>query len=613
MTQQQVESLRRDHPLKTFIRRVGSDTLAAGVLVGATLAALIWANFGESYQFVWNSSASFTIAGHSLELSLAEWVNEGLMTIFFFGIGLDVRREMSLGDLRRPSQAALPILAAIGGILIPALIFISINHSGPGLNAWGAVISTDTAFALGMLALIGPRRAPRLRVFLLAAAVVDDIVALLVIAVLYTNELQVLWLIPVVVGLLLVWWMARREVWRASPFVAVGIAVWLCTYFSGVHGTLAGVLLALLLPVYPTKLDDVEVASRMSRLFQQAPRPESATRAKKSISRAVPLNQRMSGLVEPYTNYLIVPLFALSNAGVVFHASTVDAALTSTLTWGIIAGLVLGKVIGMTGASALVLRLRPGTARPGLDLTRIAGIGGLGGMGFTISLLVIDLAIDDEGVADEARIGVLAASLIALIVAWVTFVLGNRFNPLPPAEGQILPREIDPKRDHLRGSEHSPAQLVVYADMGEIYRRRTAETLAEVRTALGDQLCIVYRHNVQEEQLVLVALALESAAKQGLFWELHDTLVQHRELPRAEEFGQLAEDTGLDRERLKRDVRTFTDFSRIKNDSADAEDIGIGEDPVIFVNGKRLAGPASASFLLYLLRQKMEADGMSQE
>lgn len=457
-----------------------------------------------------------------------------------------------------------------------------------------------------MLALIGPRRAMRLRVFLLALAVVDDIGALLVIAVVYTSELRVIWLLPILLGLLIVRAMARRGVWRASPYVAIGLGVWLCMYLSGVHATLAGVLLALLLPVYPTRLDDVDTATRMSTLFRQAPRPESAMRARRNISRAVPLNQRMSGLLEPYTNYLIVPLFALSNAGIALGGSTMTAALTSTLTWGIIIGLVLGKFLGTTGASALVMKVRPGSRQSGLELVRIAGIGGLGGMGFTISLLVIDLAIADEQVADEARIGVLVASLLAFGVGWATFAIGKRVTPMPAAAGQHLPRAIDPEHDHTRGLSSSPAQLVVYADMGQICRRRTAGTLAEVQDTLGDEVCIAYRHNVRDERLVPVALALEGAATQGQFWAIHDELVHRRDLPPPQEFGELAREAGLDVPQLKHDVQTLEQLSRIERDSSEAADSGLGEEPVIFLNGRRLDGPPSAAYILVTLRRAAE-------
>ena len=607
-----VEELKHRHPVRAFIRRVGGDTVAAVVLVVATLAALIWANIGTSYQDLWGSMASITVAGRALELTLGDWVNDGLMALFFFGIGLDVRRELSIGDLRRPSQAALPIIGALGGIVVPAAIFLAINHSGPGAGAWGAVVSTDTAFALGMLALVGPKRGTRLRVFLMALAVVDDIGALTIIAFFYTDDLQVLWLVPVAVGLLIVWWMARRGVWHGFPYILVGIIVWLCTYFSGIHATLAGVLLALLLPVYPTRLDDVDTATRMSRLFRQSPRPESANRARHSISRAIPLNQRMSNLLEPYNNFLIVPLFALGNAGVALSGETLRAALTSPLTWGIIVGLVVGKFVGITGTSALVMKLRPQSQRPGLDLPRIAGVGGLGGMGFTISLLVIELAIDDEALADEARIGVLAASLLALLLGWAIFSLGNRFDPLPAPSGLTLPRDVDEENDHVLGSADSPAQLVVYADMGQIYRRQTAETLMEVRHVLGDELCLVYRHNVHDDDHLPVALVLESAADQGAFWQVHDSLVRRRQLPEPDEFGRMAEGMHLDVDELKHDVRTFAHLNRVERDSEDASDTGLGEEPAIFVAGDRLKGPASAANLIYQLRKAEKRGGSSQ-
>lgn len=243
------------------VSRIGDEALAAFALVAATLAALIWANIGNSYEGFWNTHAAITVGGGSLDLTVGQWVNEGLMTLFFFGIGLDVRREFALGQLRRPAAALLPVAAAIGGLVVPALVFLLIDHSGPEAHAWGAVISTDTAFAVGILALVGPKNTSHLRVFVLAFAVVDDIGALTVIAVFYTDDLQPLWLLPVAAGLAVAWWMARRGVWHTIGYLLISGFVWFCTLQSGVHATLAGVLLALLMPVHATQLGDVDTAA----------------------------------------------------------------------------------------------------------------------------------------------------------------------------------------------------------------------------------------------------------------------------------------------------------------------------------------------------------------
>lgn len=358
------------------------------------------------------------------------------MALFFLMVGLDVRRELALGELRTKERALLPVVAAIGGLAVPALLFLLITRGEEYANAWGSVISTDTAFALGMLALIGPRNAPRLKVFLLALAVVDDIGALSVIAIFYTEDFALVPLLMGAAGLAGVWLLQKVHVWRVFPYAVLGIYTWACFYSSGVHATLAGVLIALLMPVYPPRRSDVSLASQAFKLFRQAPQPDLARSVRSVISYSVPLNQRLSAILPPYVNYIVVPLFALGNAGIVFTAESVESSLSSKLTWGVILGLVVGKAVGITLASACVLKLVPSARLPGLDIPRIAGVGVLSGMGFTISLLVVGLAVDDPELADEARVGVLLASVVALacesilagICGWwyVTTQLTNR-------------------------------------------------------------------------------------------------------------------------------------------------------------------------------------------
>lgn len=249
-------------------RILTNETYAAVALVLATAAALVWANVGESYHAVWSTPLSVSAGGISIELTAHEWVDEGLMTAFFFMVGLDVRRDLTLGELRLPGRALLPAAAALGGLIVPALIYLLISLGTGGTHAWGTVISTDTAFALGMLAVVGPRRAPRLRLFLLAFAVIDDIGALLVIALFYSESLNLVALGAAVLGLVGVWGLARRGVWRAPPYLILAVIIWYAFYRSGVHPTLAGVLIALLMPVYGVRSQDVDGASELARLYR---------------------------------------------------------------------------------------------------------------------------------------------------------------------------------------------------------------------------------------------------------------------------------------------------------------------------------------------------------
>lgn len=592
-------------PVQRALRRIGSETLAALILVAATVAALIWANIGDSYEALWSTRATIAIGDGSLELSLAEWVNDALMTVFFFGIGLDVRREFALGELRRPAAALLPIAAAVGGLIIPALMFLLVNHSGPGASAWGAVISTDTAFAVGILALIGPKHASSLRVFVLAFAVVDDIGALAVIALFYSDNLQPLWLIPIAAGLALTWWMAKHGVWRSFGYIVIGCFVWFCTLQSGVHATLAGVVLALLMPVYATRMSDVDTAARVTHLFRQTPRADLAARARSSITRATPLNQRVSRALTPYTQYLVVPLFALSNAGVKLSGDAIASAFSSSLMWGIVLGLIVGKFVGVGATSAIVLKIKPESGGRGLDVPRAFGVAALGGMGFTISLLVIDLAVADAQLADEARIGVLLAAVIAVAVSWLTFSLGNRFAPLAPPRGLKLPRAVNPETDHIRGPVDAPVTVVVYADMGESYRTRVAQALAEAHDASVEKLRIVYRHHISDENLLPVAVALEAAGHQGKFWELHDRIARESVLRPVEEMLAAAASIGLNVDLLKRDMREMHNLDLVQAQSADADDAGLPRWPAVFLNGRRLRGPANTAVLLSTIRGEL--------
>ncbi|KAE8762783.1 Na+/H+ antiporter NhaA [Georgenia thermotolerans] len=589
----------------------GNDSWAAVALAAATLVALVWANVGGSYDAFWSTELGVRLGDWGLSLSLATWVNDGLMALFFFVVGLDVRREFTLGELRESSRALLPVLAAVGGLVLPAVIFLALNHGSPAGAAWGAVISTDTAFALGMLALVGPKNAPRLRVFLLALAVVDDIGALTVIAAFYTRDLDVLALAAAAVGLGLIWLLQHLRLWRVTPYLVVGLATWLAMYLSGVHATLAGVLIALLMPVFPTRLQDVDAASHIVHLFRQAPVARAARLARRSIDRSVPMNQRLTDLLAPYVNYGVVPVFALSNAGVKLSGEMLSAALTSALTWGIVAGLVLGKLVGIAGTTAVVQRLVPASRTAGLDLPRLAGVGALSGMGFTISLLVIDLSLTDPRLQDEARVGVLLASALALLVAWAIFALGDRLRPLPIPAGTVLPRPVDVARDHVRGPEDAPATVVVYAALDPAYRTRTAEVLRETRERLGAQVRVVFRHHATAEADVVAALALEAAAAQGGFWPMHDAVVARPGRPDAHALRALAAGVGLDVERFVQDVRTAAQLGRVEDDNLDADAAQLPPRPVVFLDGRRLRGPVNSyrvvTELLWDLEQRAGA------
>ncbi|CAM2949132.1 Na+/H+ antiporter NhaA [Actinomyces slackii] len=582
-----------DHLRRRRRRRMvlHNETYAAVALALTTVIALVWANVGHSYHDFWETPASLNVGPLSLELTLHGWVDEGLMAIFFFMVGLDVRRDLTLGDLHLPGRALLPAATAVGGLVVPVGLFLLVTGSGPGAQAWGTVISTDTAFALGMLALIGPKRAPRLRLFLLAFAVIDDIGALLVIAVFYTDSLNLVALAFAGAGLVGVWCLQRAGVWRILPYLALGIVTWYAVYLSGVHATIAGVLIALLMPVYNLRSRDLEGANEIFRLFRQAPAPGTAMAVREALAYSMPLNQRLSFALPPYVNYLVVPLFALANAGVELNGAALATAVSSPLTWGVIVGLVLGKFIGAILGAGIVMRLVPSSHLPGLDLPRVAGIGALSGMGFTISLLVAGLALSDEALRDQARIGVLSASLLALALAAVIFRIGDRLWPLPPPEDESLRRPIDDHTDHIVGDVNAPVTLINYADMTFEGRWRLMEALKGMRPMIEDgRVRVVLRHMAYTPEAINAALALEAAYLQDKIWPMHDALAELRGDVDDHTISQAAESVGLDVDSLWSRITSGADEAKVTDDGLDVEGLQEDGSPVVYINGRRLHG-----------------------
>ncbi|MEJ2868164.1 Na+/H+ antiporter NhaA [Actinomycetospora sp. OC33-EN08] len=587
-----------------------SESLAAVFLLIATLLALLWANspWGWTYEAFWHTHISFTVGGTGIDLDLQHWVNDGLMALFFFVIGLEVKRELAIGELRDRSQAMVPLTAAIAGLALPAVLFLLLNPSGPEASAWGVVISTDTAFLLGALAVIGPGKAERLRIFLLTLAVADDVGALAVIALVYTDELHWIPLVVAILGLAAVWQLRRLRVWRGGGYLVVSLITWVALHESGVHATLAGVLIALLLPVYPPKRREVEWAAELTKRFRQSPNPEYARTARLGLDRAVSVNERLMRLYQPYTAFIIVPLFALANAGVALTGETLLAAATSPLTWGIVLGLVVGKFLGITGSTALLRRKLP----PGLTMSQVAGGAALSGIGFTISLFIVDLALtDDEALADQARIGVLVASVLAALLGAVVFKVA----PAPEGPSMELLRPVDPRRDHVRGPVDAPLTIVEYADFECPFCGKATGSMRQVREHFGDRLRYVFRHFPLDEyhpDARQAAEFAEAAAEQGRFWEAHDHLFAHADALDRDGLDAHAAALGLDVERLEEDLRDGDTANRVADDDIDARTSDLPGTPTFFlgVTGQtptRLEGPHDAATLIAMLERMATA------
>ncbi|NLP85751.1 Na+/H+ antiporter NhaA [Microbacterium sp. CFH 90308] len=588
------------------IRAVGQNRIGALLLLLATFAAIVWANVATgSYESFWETHLSVGVGDIQLDFTLHALVNDALMAIFFFTVGLEVRREFAIGELTSWSRAMVPVVAAIAGLALPALLFVLIARGSGYEQAWGVVISTDTAFLVGALALVGPRVPGRLRVFLLALAVVDDIGALSIIALVYTENFQPLPLLIAAVGLAGVFFTRYLPTGRGPVYATLAIIVWLAFLASGVHPTLAGVAIALLVPVYRPDRRDVEHALELARTFRQSPNSEYARAAANSLRESISINERLQSAYAPYIAYVILPLFALANAGVVLSPEILSGALVSPLTWGIVVGLVVGKMLGVFGSAAVMKLLRIGEFGPGLTLDRIAGGAALCGIGFTISLFIVDLSISDEQAQNEARVGVLAASVIAFLFATLIFRISDAVRPGGDTR-QTLARPVDPRRDHVFGPADAPYTIVEYGDFQCGFCLKASGSIQEVHGVLGDRLRYVWRHaplTQYHPNALAGAEASEAAALQGRFFEFERGLFADQENQRPSDIVRLARDLGLDVERFERDLTSPEVTGRVQDDILDAEAMGITSVPTLFINGRRHTGPYDAQSLIRALER----------
>ena len=583
------------------------DNTAAALLLAFTLAAILWANspWADTYWALLDTHVGFTFGDHTFELTVKHLINDGLMTFFFFIVGLEVTSEFAIGQLTDRARAAVPVVAAIAGLTVPAVVFLLFNASGENAGAWGVVISTDTAFLIGALAIIKPKYPARLRIFLLTLAVVDDIGALCVIAVFYSDSIQVVPLIisvVLIVALALVRFMPAA---RGPAYAVLAVALWIALFMAGIHPTLAGVAVAVLIPVFTPERTQVEQAVEMIRAFRQSPNSEYARAATRGLRESISINERLQTAVGPYVSFLVLPLFALANAGVLLDANSVTAALRSPLTWGIVAGLVIGKFIGITGATWLMQRTGAGQLAPGLTLRRIAGGAALSGIGFTISLFIVDIAIPEPGRQDQARVGVLLASVIAFALGWAIFRITDWLSPPEPV-GLKLIRPVDPNRDHIRGNPEAPLTLVEYGDYECPFCSRATGGIDEVVGHFGDELRYVWRHLPLERvhpRAFDAARAAEAAGLQGKYFEMGKMLFANQDDLEWSNIYRYANAIGLDIERFDEDVRVHPSkaLHRVQDDAQDAELMDLNSTPTFFVNGKRHKGPWDAASLIRAL------------
>jgi NhaA family Na+:H+ antiporter len=367
-------------PLAEFLREEAAGGIA---LVVAAIVAVVWANSpaGDSYISFWDHELTIGAGDLALTEDLRHWVNDGLMALFFFVVGLEIKRELVAGELRERSAATLPAMAAVGGVLLPAGIFLALTAGTEEASGWAIPAATDIAFAVGVLALLGDRVSSGVKLFLLTIAIVDDIIAIAIIALFYADDLSPLWLTVGMGALGLVVVLRRARVTAIAVYAFVGVVAWLAMHESGVHATIAGVALGLLTPARPIN------GRRVLELLEHR--------------------------LHPATAFVVVPLFALANAGVDFGGGVLGDALGSRLTWAIVAGLVVGKLLGIAGATLLGLKLGWGTLPDAVSPAQVWGIAALGGIGFTVSLFIAQLAYDAQATVDSAKVGVFAGSLVS--------------------------------------------------------------------------------------------------------------------------------------------------------------------------------------------------------
>jgi Na+/H+ antiporter NhaA len=571
------------------------------VLLAATVAALLWVNVDRSsYESVWQTTLAIDVGGAGIDLELREWVNSGLMTFFFFVLGLEARREFDLGELRERRRFALPLLAGVGGMVAAAGIDLAVNAGRPSAHGWGIAMSTDTAFALGLLALVGPRFPDRLRAFMLTVVVVDDILALVVIATFYSDAIEITALATAVGLFAAVLAVRALGVRTGLVYLLLGAAAWVALQKSGVEPVVVGLAMGLLAYAYPAARSELERATERFREFREQPTPQLARSVGEGLRAALSPNERLQQLYHPWTSYAIVPVFAVANAGIAIDGDLLHAAVTSPVTVGIVLGYVAGKPLGILGTSWLLTRITRGRLRPPVGWAAVAGGGTIAGIGFTVALLVATLAFKGR-MLEEAKLGILGAAFGAAAVTWLLFraaaLLPRRLRIkalLGGAEPLVdLYVDVDPEHDHIRGPMDAHVTVVEYGDFECPYCGQAEPVMRELLRDFGD-VRYVWRHlplNDVHPHAQLAAEAAEAAAEQGEFWGMYDLLLAHQGALRAADLVGYARELGLDEERFMRALREHAVAARVADDVDSADLSGVTGTPTFFINGRRHYGP----------------------
>ncbi|MDQ3997587.1 MAG: Na+/H+ antiporter NhaA [Gemmatimonadota bacterium] len=598
----------------SFRQFLETEAGGAAVLLTATLIALAWANspWAASYHRLWATELSIGLGSARLSLDLAHWVNDGLMTLFFLVIGLEVRREFDMGELRERRRAAVPIIAGLVGMFVPALIFLTFNPGGEAARGWAIVMATDTAFALGVLALAGRRLPLRLRIFLLTLVVVDDVGAITIIAFVYSSAVALTWLLVAVALILATLALRQLGVERATPYWVLGVAAWFATLAAGIHPTVAGVALGLLTSAYPPRSAELQRASRLWRAFREQPTPALAREAARRITSAVSPNERLQHELHLMTSFVIVPLFALANAGIELSAEVLRHALTSPLSIGVIVGLVVGKPLGITAGAWLATRRPLGGAPLPVGWPSLIATSSVAGIGFTVSLLIAELSYTGRSL-EEAKLGILGASLIAATLgalalrglAWLPVDWIRRAEARTALPIVDLDDPVELERDHVRGPADASVTLVEYGDYECPHCASAAGVIGDLLERFGGNLRFVFRHIPLSDvhpNANLAAEAAEAAGAQGKFWEMHDVLLARQDHLQLSDLIRYATELGLDVDAFRTDLDASRFAPRVARDVTSAELAGVTGTPTFFINDRRYTGAYDVTSLEAALR-----------
>ena len=424
--------------IRPTVRFLRVEAAGGFALVAAAIAALVWVNVhGDSYHDFWDTRLAVDLVFVTLDKELVAWVNDALMVVFFFVVGMEIKREIATGELSDYRQAILPAVGALGGMVMPMLIFLAFTAGSEGAEGWGIPVATDIAFALGILALVGSRVPLTLKVFLLAVAVFDDIGGILIIAVFYTDQIDAGWLAAAAGMLLVIVAMNRGGVRSIPAYVVVGAMFWLATFNSGVHATIAGVALGFLTPaasLYDSQRLPATIRGRLAALdsalalddpHEREGQSSEAIREIEEYAREAmsPLD-RIEHFLTPWAAFVVVPIFSLANAGIDLNIDVVQAAAESRVALGVGVGLVAGKILGIMGAVALTVSL--GIAKPPGSWMQLLGVSALAAIGFTVAIFIATVAYDDQQLVQEAKIGILFASTFAALLGYTLLRLSGR-------------------------------------------------------------------------------------------------------------------------------------------------------------------------------------------